>query len=237
MSTQRRGEPNQSNATFDTDSKIIEVDNRCLLRILNDPSDFITELKPCGRSIKGFGGARTNNVMAGALKWRWCDDNRKIHSFTIPNSYYTESVDNRLLSPQNWAKIQRDKSEQGTGEFTNSNTCKMYLDKGKYSMTIPLTSSTNVSNIHIAPGYNRYSQYCQQAEVSDNATSDRCIIISNTAEIEKTKSDEHTKGAVQRTGSDRDLWKQNLEKLQSCEFDLKWTKLSRKEDRQVDFSK
>ena len=220
MSSQTRKEPNQRTTTFDTDSKIIGVDNRCSACISNEPSDFITELKPCGRSIKGFGGARTENVMAGTLKWSWCDDNGKIHKFIIPNSYYVESAEGRLLSPQHWASTQKDKSKLGTGEFTNSKTCTLYWEKRKYSLTIPMTTSTNVANIHMAPGYNKYSQYCQQAEIIDNATSDRCIIISNTAEIERSKATEHTKDEVQRTGSDKNLWKQKPEKPQACDFDL-----------------
>ena len=86
MTTQTRDVRSQRMTSFDTDSRTIGVDNRCSACISNDPSDLITELKPCNKSIKGFGGARTSGVMIGTIKWTWCDDRGKPHSFIIPNS-------------------------------------------------------------------------------------------------------------------------------------------------------
>ena len=140
-------------STFDTYSSVIGVDNRCSACISHEPSDFISELKPCDRSIKGFGGTRTQRVMQGTLVWKWCDDDGKRHRFVIPNSYYVPDGGCRLLSPQNWAKTQNDKAKHGTGEFTDAKSCTMYWKNRKYKLTMPLSKNTNVANIHMAPGY------------------------------------------------------------------------------------
>ena len=219
MNSQTEIQASQRITTYDTDSKIIGVDNRCSACISNDPSDFISELRQCGRSIKGFGGSRTTGVMVGTLKWSWCDDKGKPHSFIIPNSYYVKDSDSRLLSPQHWAKSMNDKSHQGTGEFTSSRTCTLYWNKRKNTLTIPLTNNTNVANIHMTPGYRGYAQYCQQAEVEDNADADKCIIIAHTAQIEAREYNKTVAHPVPRTGSDAKAWQQ-LENPQLCDFDL-----------------
>ena len=220
MSSQTEGCLSQRIATFDTDSNAIGVDNRCSACISNDPSDFISELKPCNRSIKGFGGARTQGVMTGTLKWRWCDDTGKVHAFVIPNSYYVKSSEGRLLSPQHWAKSLHDKSKHGTGEFTDHKSCTMYWQNRKYSLTIPLTSSTNVANIYMAPGYDKYAMYCKTAEVVDNAEADHAVIIAHTAEIEAGVSNTFTEGGEKREISEERFWKQHPDHPQTCEFNL-----------------
>ena len=126
MSSKTAVKIGQHVASFDTDSEIIGVDNRCSACISHEAADFITPLQPTKRTIKGFGGARTTNVMSGTLLWKWTDDNGKTHGFKIPNSYYVPEGACRLLSPQHWAKTQRDPDSNGTGEFTNSKTCKLF---------------------------------------------------------------------------------------------------------------
>ena len=41
--------------------------------------------------------------MKGILKWTWSDENGKLHTFRIPNSYYDPNG-SRLLSPQHWSQ-------------------------------------------------------------------------------------------------------------------------------------
>ena len=96
----------------------------------------------------------------------------------------------------------------------------MYWNQRKNTLSLPLSTGTNVANIHMAPGYTNYAQYCQQAEVTDNATSDKCIIISHTAEIEVNNSNKSSKGTIQKSGSDNSKWKVNPDHPQSCDFDL-----------------
>ena len=47
---------------FDTDSAPVGIDNRCTGCISHVPEDFVGDLRDRSKSIKGFGGSRTNNV-------------------------------------------------------------------------------------------------------------------------------------------------------------------------------
>ncbi len=53
--------------------------------------------------IAGYDGS-TNSTMVGTVKWKIKDDKGKIHNFVLPNTYYSPSVETRLLSPQHWHK-------------------------------------------------------------------------------------------------------------------------------------
>ncbi len=72
--------------SFDTDSKPIGIDNRCTACISHDATDFVGDILPSNRWIKGFGGSKTTNVRTGTLRWSLEDDEGKIHSFLFPNS-------------------------------------------------------------------------------------------------------------------------------------------------------
>jgi hypothetical protein len=48
--------------SFDTDSKPIGIDNRCTACISHDATDFVGNVLPSNRWIKGFGGSKTTNV-------------------------------------------------------------------------------------------------------------------------------------------------------------------------------
>ncbi len=55
----------------------------------------------------------TNSTMVGTVKWRVKDDNGKIHNIILPNTYYSPSVETRLLSPQHWAQARGKKRDRG----------------------------------------------------------------------------------------------------------------------------
>ena len=76
-----------TNASFDTDSGRVGIDNRCSSCMSNKSSNFDGELRPVKRVITGFGGSRTYTVMMGTIKWKVEDDSGKVHTFRIPNSY------------------------------------------------------------------------------------------------------------------------------------------------------
>jgi hypothetical protein len=87
MATQT-GKPLPRHFKVDTDSNTIGVDNRCSACISDRLEDFLYPPQPCQRTIKGFGGAKTTNVMIGTILWEWPDNTGKIHRFQIPKSYY-----------------------------------------------------------------------------------------------------------------------------------------------------
>ena len=77
-----------TNASFDTDSGPVGIDNRCSGCMSNKSSDFDGELRPVKQVIKGFGGSRTYNVIMGTIKCKVKDNSGKVHTFWITNSYY-----------------------------------------------------------------------------------------------------------------------------------------------------
>ena len=154
--------------TFDTDAQPIGVDNRCTACISHQITDFIGTMRDTDRRIKGFGGTHTHPLKQGTLRWKWCDDEGKRHTFIIPNSYYAPEGGVRLLSPQHWAKTQADtKPTRGTGETTYHNECKLFWNQGKNTLHIPLTKKTNVATFYQAPGYKKFIAFCTEAGAQD----------------------------------------------------------------------
>ena len=158
----------QQRTYFDTDSKLVGIDNRCLACILHDITDFVGTLTETNRIIKGFGGIHhTLQIMTGTIKWRWCNNQGRVHKHMIPNSYYVPDGGVQLLSPQHWAKSQKGKLQSTTGETTNASKCILQWGKNKkYTLDVPLDKHSNVATFELAPGYKSYDVYCQQAQIN-----------------------------------------------------------------------
>ena len=92
----------QRHVKFDSDSKLIGIDNRCSACISPDIDDFIGKVTKTDKTIRGFGGQKVCNVYTGTIGWSWYDDQGKLHKFKIPHSYYVPDAEARLLSPQHW---------------------------------------------------------------------------------------------------------------------------------------
>ena len=115
---------------FDTDSVVIGVDNKSSYCISTFVKDFVGPLRKCKRVIKGFMGSLTHTLYIGTLKWRWDDDTGKTHTFLIPNSFYIPDYEQRLLSPQNWAQMQRDTYLiAGAGEITTGKEVALFWNQ------------------------------------------------------------------------------------------------------------
>jgi len=89
------------------------------------------------------------------------NDNGKDHNFILPNTYYSSSVETRLLSPQHWAL---------TGKKGRDSYCITYHDaiimrwnKDKYQITASLDNRKhrNVGVVRSAPGMKQYLTTCQ----------------------------------------------------------------------------
>ena len=132
--------------TFDTDSKIIGVDNRCSACISHQRNEFITPLRDTNVIITGFGGHKYRDIKAATLKWEINNDQGSRSTFIIPNSFYAPEGGCRLLSPQHWAAETEILTGKEAKETTHSNrivlTCE---DKSK---TVMLDKHTNVGNIN-----------------------------------------------------------------------------------------
>ena len=144
----------QESGPFDTDAKLIGIDNRCSGCISFERADFKGSLSESQRSIKGFGGTRHFRVWTGTLSWSWDDDNGMSHEFIIPNSYYIPEGKVRLLSPQHWAQTRRGTDKRGgAGEVTNGTTTTLFWDGSKKRRTVMLDrDGSNVATFPMSPG-------------------------------------------------------------------------------------
>ena len=157
----------QRSVVFDTDADQIGIDNRCSACISHKIEDFIGNPSQTKRTIKGFGGARVSNIMSGTIKWQWLDDLGRVHKFKIPNSYYVPEGGVRLLSPQHWAQEQRKSNRKGQLKYgcdTSHNQSILYWE-GNYKLTVPISTSNNVSTFNLAPGFGKFKLFCEKAEI------------------------------------------------------------------------
>jgi hypothetical protein len=169
----------QANATiatermsqFDTDSDTIGVDNRCSGCISHVRDDFVGNLRPSGRVVKGFAGSKTTNVQVGTLRWSWEDELGAKHTFDIPNSYYVPEGRVRLLSPQHWSQTQTKGTERDKcGEYTNGRECILFWGGGNYKLRIPIGKRDNVATFPMASGYKKFKAFCCEAELDESTS-------------------------------------------------------------------
>ena len=180
----RHTKPRERTTVFDTDSRAIGIDNRASACISDNPDDFDGPLRKCTRAIKGFGGTTTHNVFMGTLWWSWEDDDGKVHSFTIPRSYYVPHGNVRLLSPQHWARTQKDtKPIIGTLEVTDHEKVVLYWNQRQFKRTVPLGQVDNVATLRLAPGFTRYTAFCKDAGLSNNDDSSTPMTLDETTII------------------------------------------------------
>jgi hypothetical protein len=145
---------------FDTVSFDILIDNCCSHTLTNDINDYIEPpVKPSVR-VRGYNGS-TNSTMVGTVKWKIKDDKGKVHNFILANTYYSSSVETRLLSPQHWAQTR--KKGRVSYCITYHDAITMRWNKDKYQITSPLDNRKhrNVGVVRSAPGIKQYLTSCQ----------------------------------------------------------------------------
>ena len=74
-------------ATFDSDSYAVLIDNCCRACITNCVHNFCDLPQKTRSSISGIGGP-IGITLQGTLKWALLDDQGRRHIFLIPNAYY-----------------------------------------------------------------------------------------------------------------------------------------------------
>jgi len=123
--------------------------------------DFIDVPKPTNRSILGLFG-RTNNNMEGTVEWKIEDDDGRTHTIRIPGSLYVPDATSRLLSPQHWSQVAKDRTPnpRGTWSGTYHDCIEMWWDQCRYKRTVPLDpNETNTGTITTAPGFQQYHAF------------------------------------------------------------------------------
>jgi hypothetical protein len=89
--------------------------------------------------IRGFNG-HTTQTKVGTVKWLIHDDEGRLHSIILPNTYYSPHAESRLLSPQHRAQIAR--NGRRTKCTTYHDAIILEWDNKKYKRTIPIKDKT-----------------------------------------------------------------------------------------------
>ena len=146
-------------ARFDSDSKQITVDAGATLSLSHDRQDFVGEMTPLTRNVRGVSG-NVNATHTGTVVWQIEDDNGQVHDIHISYVMYIPTASSHLLSPQHWAQESNDLT--GTGCDTNGKRVKLYWNNGQCVKAIPLNPGTNVGSTMTAPGVQMFHAYAAQ---------------------------------------------------------------------------
>jgi len=66
--------------------------------LTNDIKDYIEPPAKSTVKVRGYNGS-TNSTMVGTVRWKIKDDKGKVHSFILPNTYYSPSVETDYCHP------------------------------------------------------------------------------------------------------------------------------------------
>ncbi len=86
-------------ARYDTDSKLIRINNGASYSISFDKNGFITPVKPVRQKVKGLGGVG-DGLQTGTIEWMVEDDEGMPYVIKLPGSLYGPNSPSRLLSTQ-----------------------------------------------------------------------------------------------------------------------------------------
>ena len=101
--------------------------------------------------------------MTGTLVWKWLDDDGRVHTFRIPDSFYVPSGKMRLLSPQHLSRALKKQGKDKFPQSTSNEVCTLdWGNNGQFRRTIPIDRKTNVFTFDLAPGYDNFCAYCAQ---------------------------------------------------------------------------
>jgi hypothetical protein len=150
---------------YDSDSKVILVDNCCSTSITNDLRDFITPPRPARAKVEGYNGS-TTATMVGTVCWKIQDDLGHEHQILLPNTYYSPEGKYKLLCPQHWAQTAKDNVPipHGTWCATYADCIVLYWGQRRYPHTLRLIPSTNVGVLTTKPGIRKYAKACRLIE-------------------------------------------------------------------------
>ena len=179
----------QSDLGYDPDSYWMAVDNCCSNCISNCLDDFVGPLQRVIARVKGIGGTQVVATMKGVLRWRITDDEGRVHTFLIKDSYYHKESPYRLVSPQHLAQACYDDG-RGTWCGTYRNAAELHWDHNQYKRTIPLNES-NIALMRSAPGFDSFVVFATAFEELTEDSSFICL-PTTVSDNEGDSSDEET---------------------------------------------
>jgi hypothetical protein len=146
-----------------------EASTKYIMFDVDYASDFVSDLLPTNKVVRGFGGSKTTNVMQGTLQWKWVDDQGRTHKFTKPNANYVPQGRVRLLSPQHWAKsVEKCKQQDPCSPIceTYSDCVILRWNQRECSKTVPLDPITNVATMAQTADYTKFHAFCSKVNTS-----------------------------------------------------------------------
>ena len=135
--------PHQSN--FDTDSFIIGLDNHASRTLSNNKHHFVGYIRKLENVyINGISG-RLQIRGIGTVRWKIEDDNGRVHTICIPNTFYVPQLEHCILSPQHWAQEADDHSPlmNGITSTTQAQSELLRWSQGKYQRTVMMDPENN----------------------------------------------------------------------------------------------
>jgi hypothetical protein len=168
-----RDRKGQSDLGLDSDSYWMAVDNCCTSCISNCLADFIGPMTKVVARMKGIGGVQIVASMKGTLRWRISDDDGRVHTFMIKDSFYHKSSPYRLLSPQHLAQTCYDDA-RGTWCGTYRDGIDLHWDHNRFKRSIPLNRA-NIALMRSAPGYDTFDVFASAFEEIDEGVSWTCM--------------------------------------------------------------
>jgi hypothetical protein len=148
------------NARYDTDSKVIQINNCASYSISFNKNDFITPLKPVRQKVKGHGGV-LDGLQTGTIEWTINNDEGMPYVIKLPGSLFVPNSPSRLLSPQHWT--QTASGDQPWCE-TYHNEVRQLWNGGQRKKTAKVAKQTgNVASIYTAPGFQAYHTFMEKA--------------------------------------------------------------------------
>ena len=159
---------------FDTDSREIGIDNRASKCITCDSADVVPgTIVQVSDNVKAFGGELTIPVSTCTIRWRLQDDQGRVTTELLPDSYYVPQGGVRLLSPQHFHKCMSEKyKDKFKGEEPESTTSQskfvLKWDHNRRKITVPIDPVTNVFTFCLAPGVNEFDRFTKSAHLHDD---------------------------------------------------------------------
>jgi GAG-pre-integrase domain len=153
---------------YDSDSKLMAIDNCCSKCITNDPNDYIEPPANVNTRVQGIGGTITA-TLCGTVTWEIEDDSGVVHQQTIPGTYYNPDSQYKLYSPQHVAQVYNDHTpmRHGTWCATYDDSIVLQWDQRKFTRTVRLDKQRNVALMRSASGYQKFNAFCHAVGKDD----------------------------------------------------------------------
>ena len=164
---------------YDSDSFLIAVDNCSSRCITNSLQDYVQPPEKVNVRVKGIGGSVTATYK-GTVKWSAEDEDGRVHTWYIPDTYYNEFTPYRLLSPQHWAQTQR--NGRGTWAATFHDSVELFWKDNKFKRVIPLDPGSNIALLRSAPSFGKLHSFCAEiaGEMDIDETELMCMPVAMT---------------------------------------------------------